>query len=77
MTDVPFQYDCPRCHAKASVPCQPLRGNHIWPTATHLARWRAAGIDKPTREQINANNRIASQMRRGSRHRIIKGGYIV
>ena len=67
---MPFRFDCPRCGAKAGQACRPVSGNHIWPTVTHVARWRLAGVEKPTREQINENARQATQLRKSAKTRI-------
>lgn len=47
----PGDHKCPKCGAKPGFYCK-ARPNDIWAAKTHIARWRAAGINKPTASDI-------------------------
>lgn len=52
----PFDIDCPSCGAIQSAPCQKTQLAHmysIWPVRIHISRWRAAGVEYPSLEQLH------------------------
>lgn len=45
----PLDVACPRCNAAPDSKCCTATG---WPSLTHVARWKAVGISKPTAEDL-------------------------
>lgn len=48
---LPRDIECPWCGAAVNHGCRSRTGS-FWHAKTHIARWRAIGIYKPTLDQI-------------------------
>lgn len=44
---LPLDVECPRCQASAGRGCVSRNIRGTWAAKTHLARWKAVGVDTP------------------------------